>query len=259
MKKHYCMAIAGLLAIVAFSAQGQVTVGGKFGVNYLIASQKLQPEPKNAPTTPKGLGLGFGAFVGIPFSDMVGIRPELAFSFRRGKSELTDNISLKDNTEVTGGQGAFTGTRDYRAETDQRLSYFQVTVPLTISPADGLRIMAGPSLNFLMGGKVNVDETVTWKGNVVGQNQQGQQVTQAVDQQDFEASKKKGSAAIKDFKKADIMVMAGIGYTLSFGLDMDLRYYRGLSPSYDRTEGTARQRNWTNLVEVGIGWQFGGQ
>jgi hypothetical protein len=245
--------------ILSNCLDAQISIGGKVGVNYLIGSQEIQPEPKNAPTNPKGLGLSFAAFAGIPFSDLVGIRPELGFSFRKGKSESSDNQSLTNNTDVTGGQGAYTGSRDNTVESDQRLSYFQVNVPLTLSPSGGLRVMLGPSFNFLMGGKQNVDETTTWKGNVTGQDQQGQQVTQAIDQQDFETTKKKGGAAIKDFKKADIMVLAGVGYTLPVGLDMDLRYYRGLSTTYDHSAGSSRQRIWSNLVELSVGWAFGGK
>lgn len=255
MKLSFRHAALGVAACFVTSLSAQIAIGGKVGVNYHLGSQKIQPEPKNAPTNPKGLGLSFGAFMGIPFSDMVGLRPELEFSFRRGKSETTENTSLSNNTEVTGGQGAFTGTRDYLAERDQRLSYFQVNLPLTLTPTEGLRVMLGPSMNFLMGGKLNEDVTVTWKGTIAAQGQQNQQV----DQQNFEATKKKGGSATKDYKKADIMVLAGIGYTLPIGLDMDLRYYRGLSPSYDRSEGAARTRAWTNLIEFAVGWQFGGQ
>ena len=51
--------------------------------------------------------------------------------------------------------------------------------------------------------------------------------------------------------------MAGIGYTLPVGFDLDLRYYRSLTPTYDRTESNTRARFWTNLVEFSIGWTFG--
>lgn len=256
MKLSFRHAALGVAACLVTSLSAQITFGAKVGTNYLIGSQKLQPEPKNAPTTPKGLGLSFAGFTNIPFSDLVGIRPELGFSFRKGKSELTNNTTYVQADNVTFGGQPFVGQVDELTETDQRLSYFQVNVPLTISPSDGLRVMFGPSFNFLVGGKENTDATTTIKGTV---NQgQGQQ-QQSVDQQNFEATKKKGSSAIKDFKKADIMVMAGIGYTLPVGFDMDLRYYRSLSTTYDRSEGTARTRIWTNLVELSVGWQFGGQ
>jgi hypothetical protein len=244
--------------VSAGQVQAQIRFGGKVGVNYLIGSQKIQPEPKNAPTNPKGLGLSFAAYMEIPFSDLVGLRPDLGFSFRKGKSETTQNQTLTNNTQVTGGNGSYTGSQDFTSESDQRLSYFQVNAPLMLKPTEGLRIMVGPSFNFLVGGKQNVDETTTFKGNITGQDQNGQQVTQAVDQQNFETTKKKGSAAIKDFKKADIMAMAGLGYTLPVGLDLDMRFYRGLSTTYDKSEGSARTRVWTNLVEFSLGWTFGG-
>ncbi len=258
MKRVHTVLLTVSALLFASALSAQVQFGIKVGPNYLITAQKIQPDPKNAPTTPKGLGLMFGAYAEIPFSDLVGIRPELGFSFRRAKSEITDNSSLKDNTDVTNNQGAYTGTRDYKAETDQRLSYFQLNVPLTLKPTEGFRIMLGPSINFLMGGKQNSDETYTWKGSVTGQNQQGQTVTLPVDQQDFTTTKKKGTAATKDWTKAEIAAVVGVGYTLGVGFDMDLRYYRGLSPCYDRSEGKTRVRYWTNLIEFSVGWTFGG-
>lgn len=243
---------ASMLLVSGLSAQ--ITIGGKVGVNYLIGSQEIQPAPKNAPTTPKGLGLSFGAFAGIPFSDLVGIRPELCFSFRKGKSQSTQNTTYAQADNVTLGGLPFVGQDDIQMDSDQRLSYFQVNVPLTLSPSEGFRVMLGPSFNFLMGGKQNTDVTENIKGTVTNQGQQ-----QSVDQQNFQTTKKTGSAAIKDFKKADIMVLAGVGYTLPVGFDMDLRYYRGLSTTYDHSEGSSRSRIWTNLVELSVGWQFGGK
>lgn len=258
MKRVYTALLTGSAILFATALSAQVQFGIKAGANYLIMAQKLQPEPKNAPTSPKGLGLMFGAYVEIPFSDMVGIRPELGFSFRRAKFELAENKSYTNTVEFSQDQQSlFTGTRDFTLETDQRLSYFQINVPLTLRPTEGFRIMLGPSINFLMGGKQNVDQTTTFKGTLSPpQGQQGQ--VQQVDQQDFVTTKKKGSAATKDWTKAEIAAVVGVGYTLDVGFDMDLRYYRGLSPCYDRSEGKARTRYWTNLIEFSVGWTFGG-
>lgn len=252
-------ALVGLSLVAATSLSAQIRFGGRVGTNFLIASQKIQPDPKNAPTTPKGLGLVFGGYAEIPFSDLVGIRPDLSFSFRKAKNELSISNTLTNNTDVTNGAGAYTGSQDFKGVNDQRLSYFQINLPLMLKPSDGLRIMVGPSVNFLMGGKLNTDETTSFKGTVTGQNQQGQQVTQSIDQQDFQTTKKTGSAAIKDFKKAEVDVVAGLGYTLPVGFDMDLRFYRSLTTTYDHSEGTARTRYWTNLVEFSVGWTFGGK
>jgi len=46
---------------------------------------------------------------------------------------------------------------------------------------------------------------------------------------------------------------------LPVGFDMDLRFYRSLTTTYDHSEGTARTRYWTNLVEFSVGWTFGGK
>lgn len=256
MKRVYISLLTGSAFLFANALSAQVQFGIKVGANYLISSQKIQPDPKDAPTNPKGLGLVFGAYVEVPFSDMVGLRPELGFSFRRAKSETTVNTSYTNDTQITNDGSAFTGTKDFKNEIDQRLTYLQLNVPLTLKPAENLRIMLGPSFNFLMGGKQNVDQSTTWTGTTTGGQQQ--QGTTRIDQQDFVATKKKGSAAIKDYTKVDVAVLAGIGYTLPVGLDMDLRFYRGLTSNYDRTEGKARVRSWTNLIEFSLGWTFGG-
>lgn len=243
--------IIGTFAFITNELAAQVRVGGKVGANYFIGGQKIQPDPKDPPTNPKGLGLAFGAYVEIPFSDMVGIRPELEFSFRKLLTE--QSVTQKfDNTQVTynGQPATFTGEQTILTETDQRLSYFQINAPITLTATEGLRVMIGPSFGFLMSGKRNEDVTTTTKGTLNGNT--------SLDQNDFETSKKKGSAATKDFKKMEMAAMAGVGYTLDVGLDLDLRYYRGLSTTFDQSQGSSRYRIWSNLVEFAVGWTFGG-
>lgn len=235
--------------LVTSSALAQTKFGIKVGPNYAIGSQKIQPEPKDPPTNPKGLGLMFGAYSEIAFSDMVGIRPELCFSFRRFKTESTQNQTFGANDGATLGGQPFQGTQEIRTEIDQRLNYFQLNAPLMITPSEGLRVMVGPSFGFLMGGKQNTDITSTIKGTAGNQN---------VDQEAFETSEKKGSSAVKDFRKMDVAAMAGVGYTLDAGLDLDLRFYRSIVTTYDESQGSSRQRVWTNLVEFAVGWTFGG-
>src|SRR5690606_7986601 len=60
---RYFLVIA-LLAVTA-SAQGQVRVGIKAGANYATGSQKIQPDPKDPPTNPKGLGMQFGGYLEV--------------------------------------------------------------------------------------------------------------------------------------------------------------------------------------------------
>lgn len=243
--------ITGTLAFFTNELAAQIRIGGKVGANYFIGGQKIQPDPKDPPTNPKGLGLAFGAYVEIPFSELVGIRPELEFSFRKLKTE-TSVTQKFDNAQVTynGQQATFTGEETVLTETDQRLSYFQINTPITLTPTEGLRVMIGPSFGFLMSGKRNEDVTTTDKGTLNGNT--------PLDATSFETTKKKGSGATKDFRKMELAAMAGIGYTLDVGLDMDLRFYRGLSTTYDQSQGSSRYRIWSNVVEFAVGWTFGG-
>lgn len=244
--------LAPALACLTLS-MAQVAVGGKIGFNYTIGSQKIQPDPKDPPTNPKGLGFAFAAYAEIPFSDMVGLRPELGFSFRRMKTENTVSQDFNNEQVTVNGQpGTFTGKQTQLTETDQRLQYFQLNAPLTISPSDGFRIMVGPSFGFLMGGKQNEDITVNVEGTATVNGQE-----QSIKEESFETSKKKGSAAIRNFRKMDVAAMAGLGYTLDAGLDLDLRFYRSVVTTYDESAGSSRYRIWTNLVEFAVGWTFG--
>lgn len=225
-----------------------VQFGIKAGGNYLIASQSISPEPKESLATPKGLGLQFGAYAKVPFSDMVGLRPELGFSFRRAK---TDN-STTQTLPVVDGNNQQIGSADVTTQTkgDQRLQYFQIAALISINPSTNFRVMVGPAMGFLMGGKYNEEETITVSNGTAN----GQPFTQ--DPQ-FTATEKKGSSAIKDFKKAEVAVVAGFGYELDMGLDFDLRYYRAIVPTQDISQPSYRYKAFTNMVELSLGFTFG--
>ena len=255
MNRSLRSSLIAILVISSFTAFSQVGIGIKVGTNYVIGSMKIQPDPKEPPTNPKGLGLSFGGYAEIPFSETVGIRPDLMFSFRRLRTEVTNTVEHTDVQAVLNNQqGTFTGKEQQRTETDQRLNYFHLNAPIMITPAEGFRIMVGPAFGFLMGGKRNTDVNYEIDGTFTVN---GQSSTYNPDPT-FTTEEKKGSAAIRDFRKMEVMGLVGVGYTLPIGFDMDLRYYRGIVTNFDESEGTSRFRVWTNMVEFAIGWTFGG-
>lgn len=247
--KRLFPALLSAVAFLSFSvASAQTQFGIKVGGNYLIASQTISPEPKDALPTPKGLGLQFGAYAKVPFSDMVGLRPELGFSFRRAKTDNSTTATLPvvdQNNQQIGSADVTT-----QEKVDQRLQYFQIAALLTLNPSTNFRVMAGPAIGFLMGGKLNEETTQTVSNGTAN----GQPFTQ---DPTFTATEKKGSAAIKDFKKAEVAVVAGFGYELDMGLDFDLRYYRAIVPTQDISEATVRYKAFTNMVELSLGYTFG--
>lgn len=240
--KHFLLPVA-LIATTAATAQ--INMGVKVGANYVTTSMEIKPDPKVSPTNPKGLGMLFGVYAEIPFSDMVGLRPELQFNFQRLKSEYDETFN---DVQIQTQQGVFTGKVRQLVEDDQRLQYAQVVTPLMITPNENLRVMVGPSFGFLMGGRRDTETTENYEGTI-GQTQ--------VKEDFFETEKKKGSAAIRNWRKMEICAMAGIGYTLDVGLDLDLRYYRGIVTKYDESAGTSRFQLWSNTVEFALGWTFG--
>jgi hypothetical protein len=101
-----------------------------------------------------------------------------------------------------------------------------------------------------MGGKLNEDVTQTVSNGTANNQPFTQDPT-------FSSTEKKGSAAIKDFKKAEVAVVAGAGYELDMGLDFDLRFYRAIVPTQDVSEPAFRYKAFTNMVELAIGYTFG--
>lgn len=85
----------------------------------------------------------------------------------------------------------------------------------------------------------------------------GQATQQYAPDPEFTATKKKGSSATKDFKKAEVAVVVGGGYELDMGLDFDLRYYRAIVPTLDISQTNLRAKGFTNMVELSIGYTFG--
>lgn len=236
--------VAASLAFTTASAQTRF--GVKAGLNYVIASQKIEPEPKDAPSTPKGLGMQFGGFAQLSFSDQLGLRPELLFSFRKlvSKDTQTNTLTYQDQQ---GNQGQ--GTQTLTTESDTRLSYIEIPAPLCFTPNENLRIMAGPAFGLILSAKTTSDVTQNDKVTIAGQN---------YDETNFTTTTTKGSTALKPYTKFEVAAVAGMGYTLDMGLDLDLRFYRAIVTSFDLKEGNARNRAWTNMIEFSVGYAFGG-
>jgi hypothetical protein len=117
-----------------------------------------------------------------------------------------------------------------------------------ITPNENLRFFAGPSFGFLMGGKLDSEITTKVEGTIGDQQVSGE---------DFSTESKKGRSATRHWRKMEICAVAGVGYTLDFGLDLDLRYYRGIVNKYDESDGNSRFQLWSNTVEFALGWTFG--
>ena len=105
-------AVISACSLLPLLASAQVGFGAKGGVNYIIASQTIEPAPKTDPSTPSGLGFQFGGFSQITLSDNIALRPELIFSFRKAVSDQTSSepVTYQDQQ---GNQGNGTQTIFY--------------------------------------------------------------------------------------------------------------------------------------------------
>ncbi len=234
--------------LFAGSAKAQAQFGIKFGGNYVIASQTIEPAPTQAPSTPTGLGMHFGGFAQFAFSDQIGLRPELLFSFRKvatDDSQVENNVQLTDQQTGQIGTGTVTTTQ----KSDTRLSYMEIPAPLVFTPSENFRIMFCPAFGLLLGAKNTSDVTQKITGTIGQTN---------IDQTSFNITVTKGSASSKYYTGFEVAAIAGAGCTLDMGLDFDLRFYRAIVTTFDRNESTGRSRAWTNMIELSVGYAFGG-
>lgn len=110
---------------------------------------------------------------------------------------------------------------------ESRLNYLDLPVLLKVN-ADGLFFEAGPQVGFLLSQKTTVD---------IG----GQTMT---------------STETEGTRKVDLGYVVGLGYQLSSGPSLGLRYNGGISDLSDPS-GSSKQRN--SVFQLQLGYMFGGK
>ena len=106
-----------------------------------------------------------------------------------------------------------------------RLSYLDIPLLLRVN-ADGLFFEAGPQAGILVGRK-------------------------------FESNLLPGSTSTDGVRKFDVGYVAGVGYQLSSGLELGVRYNGGILDINDPSTSGDKQRN--SVFQFQVGYLFGGK
>ena len=106
-----------------------------------------------------------------------------------------------------------------------RTSYLDLPLLLRVN-ADGLFFEAGPQVGFLIGQKTEINGTTI-------------------------------STSTDGARKVDFGYIAGVGYQLSSGLELGVRYNGGISDLSDPSTSGDKQRN--SVFQFQVGYLFGGK
>jgi hypothetical protein len=173
-------------------------------------------------------GVDFGVKAGANFAsvggdetDDFGTRTSFHFGVTAGIS-VSDKFSVQPEL-VYSSQGA---SYDFDGfDGDVKLDYLNLPIMAQFQVADGFSIEVGPQFGFLMSAKVEAE----------GEEED-----------------------IKDeLKGLDLAAGIGVNYAMASGLNFGARYNLGLSNVNDG-EGSDDIKNQNNVIQVSIGYRFGG-
>lgn len=219
-----------LLAALPFASGlfAQLDLGGKIGFNYHFQSSSLgdrAPAGSPEPVGTDGPGFHVGAFLQVDISDNVFLRPELLYSTRSASAKLNSDILLGGTRTVID------------QETKGTLSYLEVPILLGVRLSDKFSLHAGPGLGLLMGNQVKVSgsQTVTTGGSTT---------TTSLD----------ATASSTDgLRPLEIAGVLGLGYRMDSGLDLGVRFWRGLTSLEENTDFSKTNQS---VVQFSIGYAF---
>jgi len=219
-----------LLPFVAlsFTAQAQFEIGGKAGLNYHfqnVGRGESAPDNFTLPEGDSGLGFHFGGFLKIGLSDNVYVRPELLYSTRTSVRTTSSSLTIL---------GIST---DVEREDRSTLQYLEVPVLLGFHLSRNLSLQAGPGFGVLSGNKVKTTGTQRVTAG-------GQTVTNSLDGT---------SNSTEGLRSVELAGVLGLGYHADNGLDIGIRYWRGLNTLNENTDLVKVNQN---VVQFSVGFAF---
>jgi len=225
MNKLFLMLPAMALSL---GTNAQFDLGGKAGFNYhfeSVSTGDAAPAGSEDPKAYDGPGLHIGAFASFDLNDDLYLRPELLYSTRNSKESISSSLALAGTTTTID------------ADVRSTLSYLELPILLGYRLNDRFSLQAGPALGFLMSSKVTLNGTSTVTAD-------GQTTTTSLDTED---------TSTEGLRSTEVAAVIGMGYRMDNGLDLGLRYWRGLTTLEEETDLTKTHQN---LVQVSVGYAF---
>lgn len=215
----------GLLAGIIGTAQAQsgIKVGIKGGANLASWTGTDKMDVKNK------YGFSAGATFNFALSDLISLQPELLYS----QKGITLDYAGSNNSDAS----VFKSGGNLSGTFKQTLSYIDVPVLVRVntggSDGSGLFFELGPQGSFLIAQRGFIDSgdkaTVVLAGPQRNNNNSSNSSSPAV----------AVGNSTDDFNKVVIGYAAGIGYQLTSGLSLGIRYTGDISQVYKDGNGTA--------------------
>lgn len=228
-KPHTAMMKYMLVAMAlpfAGTATAQFEIGPKAGANYHFQSVSLgdnAPSGATAPEGDNGLGFHFGGFVVFGLSENIYLRPELLYSTRSWSSTTETSLTVPGSTT------------ELDLDVKQTMSYLEVPVLFGLKLSQNLSVQAGPGFGILAGNKV---ATTGSQRVTTG----GQTTTTSLDETTTDT---------EGLRTVELAGVLGLGYHAENGLDIGIRYWRGLNTINEDTDFFKTNQN---IVQLSVGF-----
>lgn len=214
--------------VVASAAHAQSSFGGKAGFNYHIQGYSLgesAPTGATAPNNIDGFGFHVGAFAQCDLSDKLFLRQELLYRTRNTQRMTQSSNTILDVTTVID------------TEEKGNMSLLEFPILLGYRLSDRLSLHVGPGMGILLGNKVTVSGTSSVTTG-------GQTVTTTLDATD---------RSREGLRSVEFAGLLGLGYRTEGGLDLGVRYWRGLTTINEDTDLFAAHQN---VIQFSVGYAF---
>lgn len=176
-----------------------------------------------------GDGFGFGVRAGLNLADYSGSTGTSRLGFAGG---VFGDYTIKRFGLEAGVYYSEQGSLDvitqgvYSFKSDYRFDYVSIQLLAKYQIFNGFRIFAGPEGGYLIKSTKSYIEDQT--------------VGRVTDK-------------LNNINKWDLGVVAGVGYTFSFGLDLSASYSRGFLNLF---QDATQKKGYTSMFRVTVGWHF---
>ncbi len=233
VKYVFCI-LALLVSVHATSiAQSKFEYGAKLGGNYgIISMHTTVASPTANNINPKGFGFHAGGYALYKFTEKLGARAEALVSF------MPTNVTNTTETSV------FIVNNSIERNDKTNYTYISVPIMANYRLSKHFSFQLGPQFSFITNYKDKYDMTNTTT------------YTSFFFSQPPSTSKSSGkNSDMSVIHKWDISAAGGATYEMNMGLNIGVRYIRGLNSINSNASGITEK--W-NIIQVSVGFLIGG-
>lgn len=228
-------ALLTLYMLTSLLTFGQLSFGIRAGVNYTFITEGKGPQytgDRPIGIKYKGLGQDVGIVADATLGDRVSMRFEPTLSLRRSRRE----VSYYESFSFGGGQ-------TITEKENVALNYLAAPISFAYHLTDGLDILAGPAIGFLLGGETADEWTAT------GTNGFGEPYV------DKERTVVSGAQLTKQLRNTEFGFVVGCDYSFNNGLILGGRFQRILTSIENEANSKYTERKY-DVLNFCIGYMI---